>query len=232
MNIATLGPKGQDVVVLAQACRHASGQEIKEFSSNVSILHEVKGGNKFDLIFVDIDTSDSGGIPTIIKLAQYQPSTLIVAISQHNLGLNNIVEYIWKFIIKPISVAEIKSIIVKAQQLLAAQLIYLPTNGTRDRIALNIHNIVYFEMFNKDGVVHTADKQKYSFRSTLTVVENSLEPALFFKPHKSYLVNIKYIQYISEHEIRVINGDVIPLSRNRRKQVYKLLSTHPEIVFT
>lgn len=119
---------------------------------------------------------------------------------------------------------------MRVQQLISPQIILLPVPADRDRLVLNIHSILYFEMFDKCGIVHTTYKQ-YPFRSTLTGLEHSLGDKLFFKPHKSYLVNVEHIKYINETTLYMIDDSPIPVSRNRKNALYKLLSDHTEIIF-
>ncbi|MBQ4093331.1 MAG: LytTR family transcriptional regulator DNA-binding domain-containing protein, partial [Firmicutes bacterium] len=38
----------------------------------------------------------------------------------------------------------------------------------------------------------------------------------FFQIHKSYVVNIGYIDHVSAATVTMFNGDVLPLSRERR----------------
>lgn len=95
---------------------------------------------------------------------------------------------------------------------------------------LHIRNITYFEMFDKRGVVHTADQQQFQFRTTLGNLESRLKDHGFFRPHKSYLLNIEYIQYISDETITMKDGTCLPLSRNRKNAFHKLLSEYSEII--
>lgn len=231
MNIAILGEPQQNTASIVQICQQVDEKAATEFYMGCSLLQAIADGEMYNLIFVDIDSVSSGGISLIPKLASVLPSALIVAISRYNLCINNLVEYIWKFCIRPISVAEIKSILNQAKRQLSAQLLYLPTGAGKEHIVLNIHSIVFFEMFDKQGVVHTTDKKEVQFKTPLIAIEKSIDQTLFFKPHKSYLINIEHIRYITETNVYVFNEEIIPLSRNRKNQVYKLLSAHPEIIF-
>lgn len=58
-------------------------------------------------------------------------------------------------------------------------------------------------------------------------VEKMLEHSSFFRTHRSHLVNLKWVvEYLSgEHSVRLSNGDLVPLARDRKDDFFKLLQS-------
>ena len=50
-------------------------------------------------------------------------------------------------------------------------------------------------------------------------MEKELNGELFLRCHRSYIVSLLHIKTISREEIELDNGDTIPLSRRRYKEV-------------
>jgi two-component system LytT family response regulator len=61
---------------------------------------------------------------------------------------------------------------------------------------------------------------------TLKDVEALLEGGNFIRPHKSHLINIKYIQNFSRDEggvITLTSGDKIPVSRRKKEKILEII---------
>ncbi len=59
-------------------------------------------------------------------------------------------------------------------------------------------------------------------RIALTKFTEQLDET-FFKVHRAYVVNLKYIEKITRTEISVANGDVVPISRGMYDAVHAAL---------
>ncbi len=86
----------------------------------------------------------------------------------------------------------------------------------------------------EDGVITicTRDAEGASSYRTLEELQQTLDPARFWRPHRSYLVNINHIQEVvpwfkSSYQLRMGDrrGSEIPVSRNqtpRLRELFKL----------
>lgn len=50
-------------------------------------------------------------------------------------------------------------------------------------------------------------------------MEESLSEQSFFRIHKSYVVNLKHIRNIFKDTVTLENGEALPLSRHRSKEL-------------
>ena len=82
----------------------------------------------------------------------------------------------------------------------------------------NINQKLYVEALAKRCQVvteHGTTNLQYRFMN----FENQLTPHGFLKPHRSFLINYKYISVIEKDTVLLDNGERIPLSRNRAAEV-------------
>lgn len=89
-------------------------------------------------------------------------------------------------------------------------------------ILIPINTIQYIEVFNNCSAIHT-DKEIIRTYTSLTTLYKQLDPRLFMKPHRSYIVSMKMIEQFNYDHITLKNELVITLSRNNRsalKQQY------------
>ena len=71
---------------------------------------------------------------------------------------------------------------------------------------------VYLELYLVNGLRHVIRKSLSEFESTL--------PSQFQRVHRSYIVNIDFMQGINSHCIKV-EGDEIPIGQSYRDELFK-----------
>lgn len=107
--------------------------------------------------------------------------------------------------------------------------IILKTKGAINKISIN--KIAYIEVMRKDIIVHTSENEKYIVKNSMDNIEKSLKQYNFFRCHKSYLINIDYLQIIQKN-IATVNGDEVPISRRRINDLKdKLTDTLGSVLF-
>ena len=84
--------------------------------------------------------------------------------------------------------------------------------------------ILYIEALDKKLTIWTK-QQSLTIRMTLNTLETSLPPEIFFRCHRSYIVNMKAIDYVDFTAMEVIltSGDSMPLSRTARDGMREML---------
>jgi two-component system, LytTR family, response regulator len=75
--------------------------------------------------------------------------------------------------------------------------------------------------------VHTHDR-KYLYSDTLQAMEAALDPAVFVRTHRSFIVNVRYIRELASHHngdytIIFRNGRTAKLSRNYRQHLLHVM---------
>lgn len=87
---------------------------------------------------------------------------------------------------------------------------------------LRIKDILYFESFAHDFKIVTTNKD-YEYRANLSDIMEELSGFNFIQVHRSYVINYDQIMSVKYEELIMYNGDSIPISRNRRKEVREIL---------
>lgn len=90
--------------------------------------------------------------------------------------------------------------------------------------------ILYAVREERNIVIHTEEGQRVKSKHTLQELEERLAGYSFFRPHRSYLVNVNWIAELSPWQNGAYNlvmkdskGTVIPLSREAAKDFFRLL---------
>lgn len=178
-------------------------------SSNAYRALELLKANSIDLFFIDIHLHNESGLKLakhIRKISGYD-LTWIVFITSH---LEYILEafkeiHCYDYLLKPYDKSAIHNIIIKLllndpggfNDTERRKYIFVDINGIMVKIF--IRDIIFIEVFGKLCVIHTT-KGPYNVKNlTLTRLLDIIPDNILVQSHRSYAVNIHYIQSINKN---------------------------------
>ncbi len=80
--------------------------------------------------------------------------------------------------------------------------------------------ILFIESEGHRCTIHELNGDYHIYRR-LDELEERIDSPYFIRIHQSYLVNVKYIQRISNYELTMADGCILPVSKARYKQVQR-----------
>lgn len=95
---------------------------------------------------------------------------------------------------------------------------------------VNHSQIIYIEANDNYSKIFLDDRTQFMLSKTLGVLEGVIDHEMFFRCHRTYLVNLFYIKEISKGRDMFIilkNGSKIPLARRRLGDLRRLISPNP-----
>ena len=128
------------------------------------------------------------------------------------------------YLVKPVSEEKLSSALDRFLDKSAPCLFHFAT--TRRHLQVPLTEIVYFEIFLRDIVIHKANGTKETCVGTLKELESRLPAHTFVRPHRSYLVNLDQISEIARYMIRVSTGETVPVSQKLFAQVQQAIISH------
>lgn len=91
-------------------------------------------------------------------------------------------------------------------------------------VKLDFSTIYYTQSYGNYVKFFTAEKM-YMSQITTQEVENKLDPDLFVRIHKSYLIALKEISKIAGGELSLKNGTVLPIGKFYKKNVIERMKS-------
>ncbi|MCB9223881.1 MAG: LytTR family DNA-binding domain-containing protein [Crocinitomicaceae bacterium] len=91
---------------------------------------------------------------------------------------------------------------------------------------IDIHDIMYLEASGNCTILYFNDGTRYLDTRTLKIYEGILNPELFYRIHKSHIINMDFLkEYLNEdgHFAVLKNGKLLPVARNRVSSFVKTL---------
>lgn len=198
--------------------------EIDIYSSSEAFVKILKANEKYDLIFLDIELDKYSGIDIshCIRNDLSDDSTQIVFVSGKNGYDRQLFEFRpIDFLEKPIDVNKMINIMSKYVRIYGGQSDLFKYKINRDTFYANINEILYFKSDDR-RILIVKESGDEEFYGTIENVYTQLKDRGFFIPHRSYLVNYRFIRGFQAKIIIMTNDTQIPISDNRRKEIFKI----------
>jgi DNA-binding LytR/AlgR family response regulator len=177
--------------------------EIDVFSSGSNLKQQLIKGNMYNIFFLDIELNDESGITIsdCIRNEINDESAQIVYVSGKTEYDRQLFAFRpFSFIEKPFDVDVICTTLEK----------YIRIYGTKN-------NLFHYQYGN---VICLSSKDE--FYGTISSLIEQLSSREFISPHKSYLVNYRFIKVFQSDAIIMVNGDKIPIAKGKRDEISKL----------
>ena len=178
--------------------------------------------NHYDLFILDIQVSEMNGIAFARKLKSMGLEANIIFVSENEEKIKQeIGTSDFRYLIKPIERLELRGIIGRCMvDYYAKKSITI----IKDEVEIEIRpeDIYYIEHIYKGIRLYG---QFYPI-CTLDSVDDLfpiIEGREFFRCHKDYIVNLKYVEEIEKYDFKLINGQVVPITKNIYKTAQKEL---------
>ncbi len=185
---------------------------ISTFSSAEQFLFEYEENTDFDILILDIQMGKMNGVELAHKIRSTNRHVQLIFITALTEYLSDGYEVsALHYLLKPVKPEKLFQVMDRAIQNLQKPEAFLlvTVDQTTKRIPLTA--IIYAEAFSHYVLITTTNE-------TIELRENISELAKqvgndFVRPHRSYLVNLRYIYSISKTNILLDNQKTIPLSR-------------------
>lgn len=166
-----------------------------------------------DVIFLDVEMPKLDGVECAKKIVDINPKSVIVFATAHHEYMTDAFEvYAFDYITKPFKVDRIYKTLRKIEatkdktllqgllrnnkpNLQLKKLIIKNKEGTS---FIDTENIILIQRENRSTVIYTIDR-RYETSESLGHLEDRLDNKLFFRSHRSYIINISKISRIEPY---------------------------------
>ena len=198
------------------------------FSSAADLLKSLYQRDAYDIFFLDIDMPEQNGIALAEKIRIQNSGALIVYISaREDLVYETFSTQPVAFVRKSHFTEDIRNAAATLSRFLEKpkDTVIPFTDELGHTLSLNLSRILYVEAKEKYQDIVSIDGSQM-IRCSISQLEQALSPFHFFRIHRSFLVNFHYIYRIDSTSVCLDDGQKLPLSRHRRKEVQQLFLTY------
>ncbi len=175
--------------------------------------------DNFDIIFLDIimDGLDGMRAAQIVRDKAFDKILIFMSGSREYVFDAYEVEAFW-YLIKPVDEKKLKRVLQKAVlKIQSRSQEFIIVSRERQKRKLFLDDIYYFEIKGRLIDVH-GPEGIFTYYEQIGVLERNLAGKGFFRCHKSYLINLKYVDVYNRQEITLDNGERIVIAKRRYEE--------------
>lgn len=187
--------------------------------------------NKVDLLFLDIQMQHLSGIDFLRSLQN--PPKVIFTTAYSEFALDGYELNIIDYLLKPITFERFYKAVTKALELLkleneskdAAEASVIDQSivikSSHQHIKILLSDILFIEGLHKYVKIVT-EKKTYTTLIALTAMEEELSKQLFYRCHRSFIVNLSKVELI-DGNLAIIGTYKIPISKLNKQELLSKL---------
>ena len=184
-----------------------------------------------DLLFCDIHMPGLNGLQ-LVKSLVTKPMVIFVT-AYEKFAIDGFELDVLDYLVKPVPLDRFLKACQKAQQYfelnkgsvpqLNTDKKYFFINADYTLVKIIFNDIEYIEGLKDYVKINLAGQQKAVLsRTSIKALELQLPSELFYRVHKSYIINVDYVTQIRRGKIKTLHSE-LPLSDNYRDRIHKMI---------
>lgn len=170
---------------------------------------------KPDVVFLDVEMPEVTGVDCARAIQDLDPNIVIIFATAHDSYMGEAFEvYAFDYLIKPFKVERVIQTLERVRERLLARAgrntaapVMTPrvVSGRmmlrhRDGVTfVDLQDILLIQREERSTVLYTSENERYVTSDTLSEMEERLPADVFFRCHKSYIINLNHIKDISPY---------------------------------
>jgi two-component system LytT family response regulator len=222
------------------------GFDVKIFTEGSSVASGIEAIHRIepDILLLDIQMPDGSGFE-LLKQLDTRDFEVIFVTAHQEYAIRAIKSSALDYILKPVEISELEQALdnaitsIKNKKDLSAQYEALLYNIQSDRKKIILRTIESLYIFDINDIVRCQSERNYTnffindgrkiiISKTLKDYEDVLQYPLFFRCHRSHIININYLDRYDKSNggtIVMKDGSEIPLSRSSKDRFFEILNT-------
>ncbi len=213
-----------EIRVFLDRYRVKRNQEIgyTAFHSPLDLLAEIERGTRFDILFLDVLMPGENGIDAAAEIRNYDSNVKIIFLtSSSEFAVQSYTVGAYFYQLKPIWEESffrlMDAVLSVCEKEHAGSLILRCKNGI---VRIEPRHLEYCEVIHRNLFIHLTSGKTLESIGSLDELSKQLAPyGSFLKPHRSYLVNMEYIQNLSYRAITMSCLTEIPVPRGKYNEI-------------
>ena len=185
---------------------------VKTYSDGKEVLEE-----NFDILILDIEMEDVDGIAVKNYFQSRKKDTIIIVVTSHNEMMSqafgvNVMGFVTKSYLDSQLPVMLESAIKRVM-------------NTVNIEGVDSRKVCYIEAEHIYNILHLENDTEMSVRCSSADLEKMLEGVGFIRVHRTYIINMAYVEHIRDKSV-VINGKEIPVSSRLKSRLKKEYSRY------
>lgn len=212
--------KIKNYIIIELKANYVEDFVIKTFNSGIELFEAEKMLNEYQVFFLDINMEEMNGLEIAQKIRENNSKALLVLVTAYiDYAMEGYKVEAIRFIIKDMlqeMMPECIYTIIKKLRLKNHKIEYNFAKGKKEIFTDSVvyiesdrHRVIFY-VFNSNNLL-----DEYYLYDKLDNVEQELKNYGFLRIHKSYLVNMQYIEDILRYKAVLSTGAELPIPRDK-----------------
>jgi DNA-binding LytR/AlgR family response regulator len=192
------------------------------FSNAIDLLWAIEHGQRFDLVLLDILMPSMTGMDAAREIRRFDQDVRIVFLtSSTEFAVESYTVNAYYYVLKPIQKTQLFVLLDKViddtnNQTGSSFLI----KSNQGLVRAYINKLEFAEIIGRTIFYHFTDGSITQAQGVLSELEGVLLPhSCFIKPHRSYIVNMSHIESLSQREIKMRTGNIVPMAKAHYRDI-------------
>ena len=199
-----------------------SNVEYKMYTNPLELVTQMEQGIHYDIILMDVCMPGMNGIQCAKDIRACDNFVKIVFLtSSTEYAVESYSVKAHDYLLKPIQKERLFSLLKQTEKeadVIEKNIFVLKSKTGITKISLS--KLEYCEVINRKIILHLINNEECECNLRMNELEEKLkEHGKFLKPHRSFLVNMDYIQSLTTHSIIMESGIKIPIPREKYAQI-------------
>lgn len=192
------------------------------FHSPLDLLAEIEKGTRFDILFLDVLMPGENGMDAAAEIRNYDSSVKIIFLtSSAEYAVQSYMVGAYFYQLKPIWAESffrlMDSVLSVCEKEQTSSLILRCKSGIA---RIDLSRLEYCEVIHRTLFLHLTSGKTLESVGSLDELSKQLIPyGSFLRPHRSYLVNLEYVQNLSYRAITMSCLTEIPIPRGKYNEI-------------
>lgn len=223
MNIAICDDAQTDRLLLSRmvqryAQSHFFELEAEEYESGEALLGEFCMG-RFHILFLDVFMKGMDGLEVARRVREVDKKSIIIfSTSSPNYAVEGFAVHAAGYLLKPFQYEQLEEVLDWCGGNIAEAMRYVDVLSNRILRRVFLKDILYVEVCNRVCKIHMHSEVITTYR-TLSEMAQSLDSPAFLRCHRSFIVNMGYIQKVMDFDFQLVGGDLVPISIDEKVRV-------------
>ena len=198
--------------------RKLKSPEIQCYSSGETLLSD--NGSK-DIVFLDVEMPGLNGIYVGKELKEKNKNTIIFIITSYVEYLDDAMRFhVFRYLSKPLDKQRLLQNMKDAIQLYNSTNVKIPIETKEGVYTCTASEIILIEAMGRTITIHTLNRDLI-VRQNMEYWNKTLNMPCFFKPHRSFIINMKYVTDFDHSLIHLYDDQYTAYLTKRKYSMFK-----------
>lgn len=229
LQIAICDDLEEERVILSRMLRNYARRQglslqVHFFVSGEELLQSVRRANACQVLFLDIYMPGISGVETARRLrAAGYGASIVFATTSTDHGVDSFEVRASDYLVKPFRQEEVDRALDWCLEHMPEPLRSLSVYAEGETQEFPLASVLYIEVLGHQSHIHTL-RQTVVVRKSLDDLERAVDSPDFFRCHRSFLVNLNFVQDITGSDFRLSDGTLVPISSGNLSKIRNLFS--------